>query len=179
MSPYSAERSANAENLTVFAMNPTDYLNNPQQFVADLNCAGYNGLAVTLGTTCSGTPAGNGSFSQNVQRLGLYAQDSWRHARAHRYLRASLRHHVRLVHGSGQSQLENPAYSQLHRPGVSSSFRSLGAPHDYRKQFGPRIGIATPFGKDKQTVIRSGFGMFYNDLAQNGWRHRSASGQQR
>ena len=30
------------------------------------------------GITCTFTPAGNGSFSQNVQRLALYAQDSWR-----------------------------------------------------------------------------------------------------
>src|SRR6202140_4806912 len=30
------------------------------------------------GSICTFTPAGDGRFSQNVQRLGLYAQDSWR-----------------------------------------------------------------------------------------------------
>ena len=28
--------------------------------------------------TCTATPAGDGGFTQNIQRLGLYAQDSWR-----------------------------------------------------------------------------------------------------
>ena len=45
--------SANAENLTVFAMNPVDYLSNPAQFAVDLNCTPSASLAVTPGTTCS------------------------------------------------------------------------------------------------------------------------------
>ena len=44
-----------------------------------------------------------------------------------------------------------------------------GAPHDYRKQIGPRLGIAYAPGNSGRTVIRAGFGMFYDDLAQNGW----------
>jgi hypothetical protein len=48
-------------------------------------------------------------------------------------------------------------------------FGTNGAPHDYRLQFAPRLGIAYALGKDKTTVVRTGFGMFYNDLAQNGW----------
>jgi hypothetical protein len=44
-----------------------------------------------------------------------------------------------------------------------------GVPHDYRKQFGPRIGLAYSPGNSGNTVIRAGFGMFFNDLAQNGW----------
>ena len=42
-------------------------------------------------------------------------------------------------------------------------------PHDYRKQIAPRLGIAYSPGGSEKTVIRAGFGMFYNDLAQNGW----------
>ncbi len=53
---------SNAENLTVFAQNPTDYLGNPQQFAVDLNCTPTATLQVTAGTTCTSTPAGNGSF---------------------------------------------------------------------------------------------------------------------
>jgi hypothetical protein len=161
--------SANAEKLTVFAMNPTDYLSNPQQFGVDLSCTPSGGLTVTPGTTCSSTPAGDGSFSQNVQRLGFYAQDSWRvtHALTINY---GLRYDTTfgLFTASGESQLENPALltiEALHIP----LFEHPGAPHDYRLQFGPRLGIAYAPGKDKKTVIRTGFGMFYNDLAQNGW----------
>ena len=93
----------NAENLTVFAQNPVDYLNDPQQFAVDLTCTPTATLAVTPGTTCTNTPAGNGSFSQNVQRLGMYAEDSWRvDAAFHRELRPALRHHLRTLHGLRQ-----------------------------------------------------------------------------
>ena len=40
----------------------------------DLTC----GPTATPGDTCPDTPAANGSFSQNVQRLGFYGEDSWR-----------------------------------------------------------------------------------------------------
>jgi hypothetical protein len=42
-------------------------------------------------------------------------------------------------------------------------------PHDYRKQIAPRLGIAYSPGGSAKTVLRAGFGMFYDDLAQNGW----------
>ena len=42
-------------------------------------------------------------------------------------------------------------------------------PHDYRKQIAPRLGIAYSPGNSEKTVFRAGFGMFYDDLAQNGW----------
>ncbi len=44
-----------------------------------------------------------------------------------------------------------------------------GVPHDYRKAFAPRIGVAYAPGHSEATVLRAGFGLFYNDLAQNGW----------
>ena len=37
----------NAENLTVFAQNPTDYLASHQQFAVDLNCTPTATLEVT------------------------------------------------------------------------------------------------------------------------------------
>jgi hypothetical protein len=160
---------SNAENLTVFAMNPTDYLSNPQQFAVDLACTPNGTLTVTAGTTCSNTPAGDGSFSQNVQRLGFYAQDSWRvtHSLTINY---GLRYDTTfgLFKASGQSQLENPALLTIATLQIPL-FEHAGAPHDYRFQFGPRLGIAYAPGQEKKTVIRVGFGMFYNDLAQNGW----------
>ncbi len=161
--------SANAENLTVFAMNPADYLGNPRQFLVDLNCTPQFGLSVTPGTTCSGTPAGDGSFSQDVQRLGLYVQDSWR-VTPRLTVNYGLRYDTTfgLFTASGQSQLANPGLLTLKALEVPG-FDNWGAPHDYRYQFGPRLGLAYALGEKRETVLRAGFGMFYNDLAQNGW----------
>ena len=62
----------------------------------------------TCGTTS--TPAGNGSFSQNVQRLGLYAMDSWR-AMSHLTINYGLRWDTTfgLFNSSGVSQNDNAA----------------------------------------------------------------------
>ncbi len=160
---------SNPENLTVFAQNPVDYLNNPQQFAVDLSCTPGATLAVTPGTTCTSTPAGNGSFVQNVQRLGMYAEDSWR-ATPNLTLNYGLRYDTTfgLFTASGRSQLDNPALLTLEALQVPL-FQHPGAPHDYRKQFGPRLGMAYAPGHSRNTVIRAGFGLFYNDLAQNGW----------
>jgi hypothetical protein len=111
------------------------------------------------------TPAGDGSFSQNVQRFGVYAEDSWRVSH-HLTLNFGLRWQTTfgLFQASGRSQAENPTYLLLPLHGVPAA-----VPHDYRKQFGPRLGIAYSPGDAGKTVFRAGFGLFYNDLAQNGW----------
>jgi len=117
--------------------------------------------------SCTYTPASDGRFSQNVKRLGLFAQDSWR-VSSHFTVNYGLRYDTTfgLFTGSGRSQLQNPAYitlKALQIPLIN------GAPHDYRKQFGPRLGIAYSPGRSESTVIRAGIGLYYNDLAQNGW----------
>jgi hypothetical protein len=159
--------SGTAQNLTVFPLDPTDYLANPQQFSVDLTCTPTAAIPVSDGTTCTSTPASDGTFSQSVERLGLYAEDSW-----HVTDRLTLNYGVRydttfgLFTASGRSQLENPALLTLQAlqiPLVS------GAPHDYRKAIAPRFGITYALGNDNRTVIRAGTGLYYNDLAQNGW----------
>lgn len=156
-----------AENLTVFAMDPADYLGNPQQFSVDLTCTSTITLAVTPGTVCTSTPAANGSFSQNVQRLGLYAEDSWRVTR-HLTLNYGLRWDTTfgLFIASGRSQSQNPAVLTLQSLEIPLI---AGVPRDYRKAFAPRLGLAYSPGNDAKTVIRAGIGLYYNDLAQNGW----------
>ena len=159
--------SGTAEKLTTFAMDPAEYVGNPQQFSVDLTCTPTATVQVTPGTTCRSTPAGNGSFSQDVQRLGVYAQDSWRSTR-HLTVNYGLRYDTTfgLFVASGRDQLQNPALltlQALHTPLLN------GAPHDYRKAFAPRLGIAYSPGDSGRTVIRAGVGLYYNDLAQSGW----------
>ncbi len=145
----------NEETLFSFLENPDFYLANPGQFPID-----YAAGAAT-------TPASDGRFSQSVQRLALYAQDSWRVTR-HLTLNYGLRWQKTfgLFTGSGRSQVLNPALVTLEALQVPLP---LGAPHDYRKQIAPRLGIAYSPGDSGKTVFRAGFGMFYSDLAQNGW----------
>ena len=102
-----------------------------------------------------------------MQRLALYAQDSWR-VKPHLTFNYGLRYQTTygLFTASGRSQLENPAYLTLQALGISLV---SGVPQDDRKQFAPRLGIAYSPGQSGKTVIRAGFGMFYNDLAQGGW----------
>ncbi len=145
----------NAESLYTFPENPTFYVASPAQFPIDY----------AAGATS--TPVGDGSFSQNVQRLALYAQDSWR-VIPHLTFNYGLRYQTTfgLFTASGRSQVQNPAYLTLHSLGISMI---SGVPHDYRKQFGPRLGVTYSPGNNGKTVLRTGFGLFYNDLAQGGW----------
>ena len=159
----SGELSGTAEDLTVFPLDPTEYLDDQRQFAADLVCAAN----ATPGTDCTSTSESNGSFSQNVQRLGLYFNDSWRVTP-----RLTLNYGLRydrtygLFQASGRSQLDNPAVQTLNALRIPLAG---GVPHDYRKQFGPRMGIVySPSGREN-LVLRGGVGLFFNDLAQNGW----------
>jgi len=145
----------NNETLFAFPQDPTFYLTQPRSvFTADMQAG-------------ASTSNLGGNFSQNVQRLGLYASDSWR-VTPQLTVNYGLRYQTSfgLFQGSGRSQLENPAFLTLQALGIPLQ---QGAPHDYRKQFGPRLGIAYALGHSGKTVIRAGFGLYYDDLAQNGW----------
>jgi hypothetical protein len=143
----------NPETLHSFPNDPTFYTAKPAQFSIDY----ANGVSTT--------PASNGSFSQSVQRLALYAQDSWRVSR-HFTVDYGLRWQTTygLFLAEGRDQTANPSFSLLPSLGLPER-----APHDDRKQFGPRLGVAYSPGASGRTVFRAGFGLFYSDLAQNGW----------
>jgi len=141
--------TANAETLVSFPEDPTYYLNNLAEFPVD-----YANGSVSK-------PAGDGSFSQNVQRLGFYAEDSWRISSG-LTLNYGLRYDTTfgLFIASGHDQSFNPALGT----GLVN-----GIPHDYRKAFAPRLGVVQTIGSRRKTVFRGGIGMYYDDLAQNGW----------
>jgi len=157
--------SSTAETLAKYVNNPTYYVQNPGVFgTFSPQCLGF---AATDGSTCTYTPGGDGTFSQNVQRLALYAEDSWRvsHQLTFNY---GLRYQATwgLFVGSGRSEADNAAYVTLEAlqiPIVPS------LPQDYHKQIAPRFGFAYSPGESGKTVIRAGFGIYYDDLAQNGW----------
>lgn len=155
--------TANPENLVSFVLNPSDYAANEEQFATDMTvCSDEPSDEITPGTSCTVTPAGDGSFSQNVQRLGLYVEDSWR-VTPRLTLNYGLRYDTTfgLFVASGHDQNLNAA---LAGNGIIS-----GIPHDYRKAFAPRVGFAYGLGSSGNTVIRGGAGLYYSDLAQNGW----------
>jgi hypothetical protein len=142
--------AANQETVVTFPNDPSFYLTNQAQFSADLAAD-----AVTTGPS-------DGSFSQNVQRLGLYAEDSWRVTKP---LTISLGLRYDTTYGlfiaSGHDQSINPA--------LAGNGIIVGIPHDYRKAFAPRLGVAYAPRGSSSTVLRGGVGLYYNDLAQNGW----------
>lgn len=71
--------AATAEQFTTYPNDPDYYVANPSQFFYQPPSLPCNPPITTAsGITCTYTPAGDGNFSQNVQRLALYAEDSWR-----------------------------------------------------------------------------------------------------
>jgi hypothetical protein len=156
--------SGTEETLIQYPNDPSFYAASPGQFYFDGTCASP---LPDPNIVCTATPASEGTFSQNIQRLGLYAQDSWR-VTSHLTVNYGLRYDTTfgLFTASGRNQLENPAYRTLKALGIPLA---NGAPHDYRREFGPRLGVAYSPGKSERTVFRAGVGLYYNDLAQNGW----------
>ena len=139
--------SGTAETVLSYPQDPSFYAANPSQFFFSAGCANQPDPASGIG--CTPIPASNGSFSQNVQRLGMYAQDSWRVSR-----RLTVNYGMRwdttfgLFNASGRSQLDNPTYLTLQAlqiPLVN------GAPHDYRRAFAPRLGVAYALGSRDAT----------------------------
>ena len=141
-----------AEKLFVFGHDPSFYVANP---------------AVPIDVTETDSPAHDGTFSQSLRRLGLYAQDTWRLVPSIT-VNFGLRYDTTfgLFRASGRDQDQNPAVIALDALGIPLA---PGIPHDYRGAIAPRLGIAYAPGKYGNTVFRAGIGLYYNDLAQNGW----------
>lgn len=166
-----------AERLIQFAVNPSDLLASGQSLAPFFTCS--PGAVSPDPAACpvdsmgsplaniTDVPAGGGRFSQNVRRLGFYAQDSWR-IRPNLTINYGLRYDTTfgLFDSNGGNQLQNPAVATVAALNLTLP---RGLPHDYRQAAAPRIGLAYSPGHSANTVIRAGFGIYYNDLAQNGW----------
>ena len=142
------------ETLYTFPENPTYYLANPAQFASDY----------AAGASASGV--NGGMFSQNVQRLAMYAQDSW-HLRNLTF-NYGLHYSTTfgLFNASGRPQTQNPGYLTLQALGIPLV---TGAPHDDHAQIAPRVGFTYAPRGSQSTILRGGFGLYFDDLAQNGW----------
>ena len=166
----SGEVTSNEERLLRFSQDPSFYVNNGIDISSAFTCD-PTGADPTLpcpsDPTVSIAGGGNGHFKQSVQRIGLYAQDSWRVTPSFT-VNYGLRYDTTfgLFSSNGTDQSQNPALALLRIPGSPLPF---AIPHDYRKAFAPRLGVAYAPGGSASTVIRAGVGMYYNDLAQNGW----------
>jgi hypothetical protein len=149
--------ASNRETVYSYPQNPSFYLSNAGVLAT---CASATPDSNCPSVTTSGPS--DGSFSQSIRRLGFYGEDSWR-VTPEFTLNAGLRYDTTfgLFVASGHDQSVNPA---LAGNGVIS-----GVPHDYRKAFAPRLGIAYAPHGSSTTVFRAGMGLYYNDLAQNGW----------
>src|SRR5215470_8612034 len=158
--------ASDAETLLQFTHDPSFYAANPQLFGAAVaSCLGDGESSDEV--DCQPVPAGDGGFAQNVQRLGFYAQDSWR-IRPNLSLNYGLRYDTTfgLFRAEGRNQDQNPAVVTLNMLGIPLS---PTIPHDYRKAIAPRLGLAYSPGGSGRTIIRAGAGLYYNDLTQNGW----------
>jgi hypothetical protein len=157
--------ASTAETLAKYVNNPTYYVQNPGVFgTFSPMCVGFS---ASDGSTCAFTPASDGSFSQNIQRLAFYVEDSW-HVTHQLTFNYGLRYQTTwgLFVGSGRTEADNSAYRTLQALDISVV---PSVPNDSRGQVAPRLGIAYSPGSSGKTVIRAGFGLFFDDLAQNGW----------
>jgi hypothetical protein len=167
--------ATNAETLFQFTHDPSFYAANPALFSNVINCdpnvsdcTAINCDPISMACDSKNVnPATNGFFHQSIQRLGLYVQDSWR-VRPSFTINYGLRWDTTfgLFKDMGLDQTHNPAVATIQALGLPLA---TGIPHDYRKAFAPRLGIAWAPGASAKTVFRAGVGMYYNDLMQNGW----------
>ncbi len=160
--------SDSAERLIQFNSDPSGYADISKFFT----CGTLNNPPCTnnkddkTDAIISDTAATDGTFSQSIRRLGLFAEDSW-HLVPHFTVNYGVRYDTTfgLFTASGRDQNQNATLQALRADGVPFA---NGIPHDYRKAFSPRLGVAYSPG-DGNTVVRGGFGLFYNDLSQAGW----------
>jgi len=109
------------------------------------------GGAVGIGDGAQPPPF-NGDIARNSQRFRLFGQDSWR-----------VRQGLTLNYGLTYTYETNLYNHDLQKPSLLSSLYGSTAPNRRdRNNFAPAVGFAWDVKNNAKTVIRGGFGMFYD-----------------
>ncbi|HWZ44976.1 MAG TPA: TonB-dependent receptor [Candidatus Saccharimonadales bacterium] len=168
----------NAERLILFTtLNPSNLLAQGQSLAPFFTCdpAAVQPDPSACPVDGAGNPlasitdvaAGGGRFKQSVRRLGFYGQDAWR-VNPSFTVNYGIRYDTTfgLFDSNGGNQTQNPAVLAVAAQNLALPH---GIPSDYRGAVAPRLGIAWAPRGSENTVLRAGAGLYYNDLAQNGW----------
>jgi hypothetical protein len=114
--------------------------------------------------------AGEASHVQDIHQVAFYAQDDWR-VTPRLTLNLGLRWDANIGNLPDQSTNRTLAIlSQLDDPlaqSLTSDSDALARSTPSWKEFQPRLGFAWDVGGDGRTLVRGGFGIFYDQLFQN------------
>jgi hypothetical protein len=130
-----------------------DYVNNLATQYGSYSYTSLNNFALDFSGNTTGAHNYN-SYSQafgnpivdtTVKTLGVYGQDQWR-------INPNLVFNIGLRYD----------YSWLPQPTIiNPDYPQTGVIHSAPDNFQPRAGLAYTVGKDRKTVIRAGYGIFY------------------
>jgi hypothetical protein len=113
--------------------------------------------------------SGSSSINLRYYQLNFFGQDEWR-VRPNLSISYGLRYELNTVPHELNTKIEGTFNSPLLRfaPGLRTLLAGRTSIFDQDKNnFGPRVGFAwSPdlFGRDKTTVIRAGYGLFYDQI---------------
>lgn len=113
---------------------------------------------------------GEASHVQNIHQLAFYAQDDWR-LTSRLTLNLGLRWDANI--GNLPDQTNNRTIAILRElddpraQAITGDADQLARTTPSWKEFQPRLGFAYDVGGDGRTVIRGGYGIFYDQLFQN------------
>jgi hypothetical protein len=108
--------------------------------------------------TSFGGSAGTNEANDNWTYAGVYFQDDWK-PRANLTFNLGLRWEVQA--GPYSNDFDTVALRSLQAAGYATDR------HLDKKDFGPRVGLAWDVKGDAKTVVRGGFGVYYDELFQN------------